>query len=375
MAEDEENTVHIPVRRRKAKNRPKDTAWRQQRLPAIRPVLNAQCALPLTLTLGIACSIIGVFMYLSALNTYEVAVDYTNCTDLITKKSEEKGDYVPTAKIVCVFPIELKNNFTNPVKFYYGLDGFYQNSRLYMASRSEMQLHGKLDDTDGCSPLEMMVDPTDNIKKPIAPCGVIADSLFNDTFSLHTTPDASTPSTLVPFTARGIVSDYVRKQKFKNPDYGENETLCDAFKGTVRPPSWQRDVCTLGAPTTADEAERESVGTGFLNIDLIVWMRAAALPKFRKIYRVLDTEVDNYSGGLAAGNYTLRVFYNYPTAAWRGRKFFYITAEAWSGGSNKTLAIAYMVVGVFLLLVSAIFLLMCLRIRFLERKRVEAQMQ
>ncbi|GMS96284.1 hypothetical protein PENTCL1PPCAC_18459, partial [Pristionchus entomophagus] len=372
--EDDEGSVHIPVRRRKPKNRPKDTPWRQQKLPAFRPVLDARCALPLTLILGIACSIIGVFMYLSAINSLEFVQDYTGCTDMTTGMSEENGDYVPTAKIQCTFPIELKENFKGPVRFYYGLEGFYQNARLYMASRSEMQLHGHLTNTEGCSPLETRLDPDDPTAdpKPIAPCGVIADSMFNDTFYLFTSD-----SQPVPFTARGIISEYVKRQKFANPERKDNETLCDAFKGTIRPPSWTQDACLLEAPQSVDDEERENVGTGFENIDLIVWMRAAALPKFRKIYRMLDDEHDDglFAHGLPAGNYTLKIKYNYPTTAWKGKKFFYITADAWAGGRHFPLAIAYMVVGVFLLLVSAIFLLMCLRIRFLERKRVEAQMQ
>lgn len=36
---------------------------------------------------------------------------------------------------------------------------------LRLSSFTEvLSRHGKLNDTDGCSPLEMMIDPTDNIK-------------------------------------------------------------------------------------------------------------------------------------------------------------------------------------------------------------------
>ncbi|GMT25253.1 hypothetical protein PFISCL1PPCAC_16550 [Pristionchus fissidentatus] len=373
MPEEGDSSVHIPVRRRIAKNRPKDTAWRQQRLPAFRPVLNARCAFPITLVLGIACSIIGAFMYISANNSLEIVQDYTNCTDFRTGKSEYNGDFVPDAKIKCTYTLELKENYTGAVRFYYGLDGFYQNSRLYMASRSEMQLKGDLNNTEGCTPLESRVDPDDPAGKPIVPCGVIADSYFNGQIFFYTFFLTTTDKTPVPFTVRGIIDDYVRKRKFANPT--TNGTLCDAFKGTVRPPSWPRDICQLGVPQTEGEADRESVGVGLENVDLIVWMRPAALPKFRKIYRILDVEADDFKTGLPAGNYTLQIEYNYPTMAWRGRKFFVIAAEQWAGGRHFSLAIAYMVVGVFLLLVSVLFLLMCLRIRFLERKHAEEQMQ
>ncbi|GMS83099.1 hypothetical protein PENTCL1PPCAC_5274, partial [Pristionchus entomophagus] len=265
--------------------------------------------------------------------------------------------------------------FQGPVRIYYGLEGFYQNNLDYAKSRSENQLHGKLTDTEGCEPLETRIDPNDGIEKPIAPCGSIANSLFNGIFLKEFCAHSMLPETCALLSLRGIISDFVVRKKYANPLPKENETLCDAFKGTVRPPWWTRDVCQLGAPLNAEDAARDSVGIGLENIDLIIWMRVAALPKFRKIYRIVDDEHDDYTEGLPAGNYTLRIGYNYPTSTWHGKKFFYVTSESWAGGRHFPLAIAYLAVGAFLLLISALFLLMCLRMRFLERVRVEAQMQ
>ena len=49
---------------------------------------------------------------------------------------------------------------------------------------------------------------------------------------------------------------------------------------------------------------------GLQNEDLIVWMRTAALPTFRKLYRRLDREQEGYQSGLPSGNYTLKVEYS-----------------------------------------------------------------
>lgn len=49
---------------------------------------------------------------------------------------------------------------------------------------------------------------------------------------------------------------------------------------------------------------------GFQNEDLIVWMRTAALPTFRKLYRRIDHSVEGYKNGLPKGNYTLLVKYS-----------------------------------------------------------------
>lgn len=63
---------------------------------------------------------------------------------------------------------------------YYGLSNFYQNHRRYVKSRDDNQLLGRLDQEPSrdCSPFAYAND-TYGIEKPIAPCGAIANSMFN----------------------------------------------------------------------------------------------------------------------------------------------------------------------------------------------------
>jgi len=49
--------------------------------------------------------------------------------------------------------------------------------------------------------------------------------------------------------------------------------------------------------------------SGYENEDLIVWMRTAALPTFRKLYRRVSHVDATFRDGLPAGNYTLNVGY------------------------------------------------------------------
>lgn len=64
--------------------------------------------------------------------------------------------------------------------------------------------------------------------------------------------------------------------------------------------NWRRPVYELD---TAVE------NNGFVNEDFIVWMRTAALPTFRKLYRIINKS-SNMVPTLPRGNYTLDVVYS-----------------------------------------------------------------
>ena len=55
----------------------------------------------------------------------------------------------------------------------------------------------------------------------------------------------------------------------------------------------------------------DASNNGFQNEDLMVWMRTAALPTFRKLYRRIDHSDDSlFKNGLIRGNYSLIVNYS-----------------------------------------------------------------
>ena len=70
---------------------------------------------------------------------------------------------------------------------------------------------------------------------------------------------------------------------------------------TLRPKDWIKDLWEL------DPEDEEN--NGLLNEDLIVWMRTAAFPNFRKLYRKIDHK-DDFKDGLPAGNYTFHIDYS-----------------------------------------------------------------
>ena len=97
----------------------------------------------------------------------------------------------------------------------------------------------------------------------------------------------------VSLLATGIAWTTDRNIKFQNPQN---------FNNTARPKNWQTDVADLG--TKADG------NYGYQNEDLIVWMRTAALPTFRKFYRRVDHSKATFTQNLPSGNYTMTIQYS-----------------------------------------------------------------
>jgi len=131
---------------------------------------------------------------------------------------------------------------------------------------------------------------------------------------------------------------------------------------------------------------RRCLPTGYQNEDLIVWMRAAAFPSFRKLYRVVDhsssgrddrsnVQKDDdavgkelFASGLPAGNYTLTVGYAYPVKMFDGRKTMILATTAWIGGKNAFLSNAYLWFGVCCVLFS--LLLAAVHVKYAFRSAV-----
>ena len=106
----------------------------------------------------------------------------------------------------CKVTLSIDTDIQAPIYVYYQLENFYQNHRRYVKSRSNEQLLGNELAVDSaeikdCDPiitnkqLEFTHNVNGTLLDPAAaafPCGLVAKSFFNDTFSLFKETDSAT---------------------------------------------------------------------------------------------------------------------------------------------------------------------------------------
>ncbi|GKZ39526.1 hypothetical protein AbraIFM66950_000488 [Aspergillus brasiliensis] len=171
---------------------------------------------------------------------------------------------------ICRLIFEIPDTLEPPVLLYYRLTNFYQNHRRYVKSMDTDQLKGKAVDNstiDGgsCDPLKL--DPSTG--KAYYPCGLIANSQFNDTIRSPQLLSGGVTAETYNMTNKGIAWDS-DKQLIKKTQYNKWQV--------VPPPNWHDrypNGYADGIPNLHEDEE------------FMVWMRTAALPAFSGLCIVL----------------------------------------------------------------------------------------
>jgi len=209
---------------------------------------------------------------------------------------------------------------------YYKLTNFYQNHRRYVKSRSDAQLSGDdIGSTASCDPLAD--HPTSG--KALYPCGLIANSFFNDTFvACKKTSDSCVDMSENEgsWVKTGISWQSDRDKKFKDVGSSLPDSFTRYGTGGFRLPN-------------------------ITNEDFIVWMRTAGLPTFKKLYRKIEN-IDLNAGEVLRINFTNA----FPVHSFGGTKSIVLSTTSALGGKNDFLGYAYIVVGVICLVLAIGFL-------------------
>lgn len=197
----------------------------------------------------------------------------------------ERTNHTEENVSVCILEFNIPNDIKAPVLFYYRLTNFYQNHRRYVKSLDIEQLKGKARTADQiksgeCDPLEV-----NHENKPYYPCGLIANSMFNDTFDDMIRLDSSSSGTEYKMSDKGI------SWKSERDLYGVSEY---ASGDVVPPPNWVKQY------SNGDYVEKLPDLKTWEAFQ--VWMRTAGLPTFSKLAKRNDKET------LQKGTYRLRIF-------------------------------------------------------------------
>jgi hypothetical protein len=294
----------------------KNSKFKQQKLPAWRPVPTITSTTITFTFFGIVFIVIGIVVLIFSNQIVEHSYRYDNLGNCPIGNE-------------CTIPIKIEKDMALPVMVYYQLNNFYQNHRRYVKSKSDLQLRGEVlsaaDVSSDCDPIVTMKDlgltkyaydgktelPEDAVANP---CGLIAKSFFNDTYTLSDGVNS------VPINETGIAWEADKNIKFKAP---------------------------------VNAAQIQWIDT--TNEHFIVWMRPAGLPNFKKLWGRIQT----FNNGeiLPAGNYVFKVKNMYPVDKFNGEKLFVLSTVNSFGGKNSFLGISYLVVGSLCIIMAIVFLI------------------
>lgn len=180
--------------------------------------------------------------------------------------------------IQCSIQFTIPNDMDPPVLFYYQLTNFYQNHRRYVKSFSADQLDGKavakstISGSD-CDPLDI----DDATGKPYYPCGLVANSIFNDTFFspvLLNPGDTSAANETYYMKNNSGIAWSSDKDLYAKSNYSVDDV--------VPPPNWHERY--PNGYTAENPIPDVSTDEAFQ-----VWMRTAGLPTFSKLYQRNDS--------------------------------------------------------------------------------------
>jgi hypothetical protein len=249
---------------------------------------------------------------------------------------------------------------------HYEISNFYQNHRSYAFSRDDYQLTGQSDpskqsdvDAEACSPLNKLGNTYLN------PCGMIANTFFNDIFTLQ--PGAlDTNGIELVMVEDGIAWTSDLEYRFAMPR-GYIQEPCDnctssccqekGFSCETPVVSKKDGICYAYHYPFKNETKYlyeiypkiVSPLEHVTNEHFVVWMRVATRPKFRKLYGYIEQPIS--AGTVLSFDINL----NYVVQSFGGTKALVISTNSVIGGKNKVVGETFYYIGYFCLFCGIFF--------------------
>ena len=293
----------------------KNSKFKQQKLPGWRPVPTITSTTIIFFCFGAVFIVLGIIILIFSNKIEEISHRYDE---------ECKG------KSTCTIKLKVENNMEKNIMVYYQLDGFYQNHRRYVKSKSDDQLNGKdisfeaMKDSQDCDPVitNKEMGKTQSItgaalaENDVAiPCGLIAKSFFDDKFTNWKVIDKLEESTPLNVDETNIAWKADKELKYKNVDKARQ---------------W------------IDMTDEH----------FIVWMRPAGLPNFRKLWgRITDTDLK------AGSQIQVTINNNFDVSSFNGKKYLILSTVNAFGGKNSFLGISYIVLGGISIILAVVFVI------------------
>jgi len=338
--------------------RPEDTPFNQQKLRGWQLPVTLNGLIAIFFIIGVLFFPLGFLLLWQSNNVQEFSMLYDGTSDMDVQCSISEAN----VKQNCTIPYVFDEDVTGPIYVYYEISNFYQNHRRYVKSRSSDQLMGEnlsYDDVESdCFPL------VENGSALLNPCGLIANSFFNDVITMQYAPDG------VEFDTDGIAWDADVDVKFKQVDgfvsaevtntsatcedtLGSDYSDCHTYIDSADNATYYYWYPDDDSVQYLHESYPEIVSPleGVQNEHFIVWMRTAGLPYFRKLHGKIDSDF------VAGQNVTFNVELNFEVNSFGGSKSLVLTTLAEFGGKNIALGRSYLIIGGISLFVGIVFAL------------------
>ncbi|KPA86391.1 hypothetical protein ABB37_00575 [Leptomonas pyrrhocoris] len=381
------------------------TLFKQQRLPAWQPILTPLNSALCLFAVAIMCIPLSLSLFQANASAVDITVHYDDATPCsFAYNSTGAFRYATTTGEVwqtgCVKDIQFRisKRLNKPVYLYYGLENFFQNHRRFTNSKSDVQLAGRHVTPKSIASLTSPLTYPGEIRhegnrsitidqKPYTfkdvvytPAGLIPWSMFNDTFALFKLESPSNMASLRLLCNGSAFSRFTNKpldgagschkkgiawtsdveNKYKKPHFppaSAAHPIWSAPRAAYDAP----DGDAIPQPSPDTRSDNEFFNNGWYanepghripvttDEDLMVWARTASLPKFRKLYRVIDVD-------LPIGTYVMRVGEHFDAASFGGKKSFSLATLSWLGGNNSFMAWMYFTIGAVCAVSGAAFL-------------------